>query len=229
MFGNLHLPRKGVPVVLLSHGLESDKDGSKWLMLSERLYEAGWASLRFSYRGCGEREEKSDGDFEDTTLTGRISDYRAALDFLQQQTVDVSRIGVIGSSLGGMVALAARDERVKAMVTLATPATLHFPAEAGWNKDHVELSSGRRLKPAFFEDVGRYDASRDINQIRCPVLIVQGTADELVRVEHARRLWQAANQPKRLEIIEGANHGFDEPAHREEVVMLSLDWFKQYL
>ena len=124
MFGNLHLPGEGAPCVLLSHGLESSKDGNKWLMLSPRLYEAGFASLRFSYRGCGEGDEKSEGKFEDSTLTARISDYKAVIDFLHQVKVNLARLGVIGSSLGGMVALAAGDERIKAIVTLATPLSL---------------------------------------------------------------------------------------------------------
>ena len=126
MFANLNLPQEGAPGVLMSHGLESSKDGDKWLVLSPRLYDAGFASLRFSYRGCGEGEEKSQGEFKDTTLTGRVSDYKAAIDFLYQARINNTRLGVIGSSFGGTVALAARDDRIRAIVTLATP--FSFPS-----------------------------------------------------------------------------------------------------
>lgn len=62
-----------------------------------------------------------EGEFEDVSLTGRIKDYRSALQFLQDTgEVDARRLGVIGSSFGGMVAVAAQDRRTKAMVTLST-------------------------------------------------------------------------------------------------------------
>ena len=126
MFGNLCLPQEKAPCVLMSHGLESSKDGNKWLVLAPRFHDAGFASLRFSYRGCGEGEERSEGEFADTSLTGRISDYKAASDFLQRAEIDTARIGAIGSSFGGMVVLAAKDERIKVIVALATPS--HFPS-----------------------------------------------------------------------------------------------------
>lgn len=39
-----------------------------------------------------------------------------------------------------------------------------------------------------------------------PVLFVHGTRDAIVGVEHSRRLYAAASEPKRLEIIEGGSH-----------------------
>lgn len=228
MFGNLHLPQEGAPCVLMSHGLESSKDGDKWLVLSSRLYDAGFASLRFSYRGCGEGEDKSQGEFEDTTLTGRVSDYKAAIDFLYRAT---TRLGVIGSSFGGMVALAARDDRIRAIVTLATPFSFPSLSELRHKQDkgYIELGSGRRLKMGFFEDLTKYSIGDEVKRIHCPLLIIHGTLDDAVPVEQAYELYRHANQPKRLEIIDGANHVFNKPEHLERVINLSLEWFKRYL
>ena len=97
MLGDLSVPgEKEAPFVLLSHGLESSKDGSKWLVLAQRFSDIGFGTLRFSYRGCGEGQEKSEGEFEDTTLTGRVADYRAAVGFLRERGIDTARLGVIG-------------------------------------------------------------------------------------------------------------------------------------
>jgi len=233
IFGNLCPLQKEAPCVVMSHGLESSKDGSKWLALAPQLYDAGFASLRFSYRGCGEGDEKSEGEFEDTTLTGRMSDYRAAIDFLQKTRIDTTRLGVIGSSFGGTVILTARDERIKAMVILATPA--HFPSPGKEELKHVkdkgyfEFESGRRLRLGFFEDVRQYNIYDEIKKIHRPLLIIHGSHDEIVPVEHASALYSHANEPKRLEIIDGANHVFDKPEHRDTVIRLSLEWFKTYL
>ena len=119
--GDLIVPAPGSPCILMSHGFEASKDGTKWSFLTPRLVDHGYAVLKFNYRGCGYGPDASDGLFENTTLSARIADYRAALDFLQDADVDPSRIAVIGSSFGGEIPVAAQDSRVKAYVLLATP------------------------------------------------------------------------------------------------------------
>ncbi len=217
----------------MSHGLESSKDGDKWLALAPRLYDAGFASLRFSYRGCGEGEDKSEGEFDGTTLTGRISDYRAATDFLQEAKIDIARLGVIGSSFGGMVALAAREERIKAIVTLATPSHIPFQSEGKAARaieiGYIELGSGKRLKIGFYLDLLRYNIDDEVKKIHHPLLVVHGSQDDVVPVADANTLYSLANEPKRLEIIDGANHAFDNPEHLDRIIGLSLEWFKAHL
>ena len=51
----------------------------------------------------------------------------------------------------------------------------------------------------------KYDPSKEIQQLRIPILIIQGTADIQVGVDHARQL--AASAPRaELKIIENMNH-----------------------
>jgi len=50
-----------------------------------------------------------------------------------------------------------------------------------------------------------------------------------VPLEHARRLYEAAPEPKRLEIVEGADHVFSHRDHLSNVIELGLGWFKTYL
>ena len=53
--GILTTPRddKRYPCIILSHGLISSKESSKYLALSERLVLDGIATCRFDYHGCG--------------------------------------------------------------------------------------------------------------------------------------------------------------------------------
>ena len=233
IFANLSLPYVGAPGIIMSHGLEGSKDADKWLLLASRLYDAGFACLRFNYRGCGEGREKSEGNFEDTTLSRRIQDYRAALDFIETIPVGKNRLGVVGSSFGGTVAIAAQDTRVKAMVTMATPCRFKVPAEEQFReyqaRGFFELSSGRRLKTQFLHDIRHYDVGNTVGKIGCPLLIIHGSADEDVPVENAHHLYEKAKAPKRLKIIEGGNHGFNDPTHLEQVISLTSDWLKRYL
>lgn len=227
IFGNLHLPYEGAPCIITLHGLESSKDSGKWPLIASRLYDDGFACLRFSFRGCGEGPEKSEGEFEEVTLTGRIKDYRAAIKFLcSTNKVDIKRLGVIGSSFGGMVAIATQEKRIKAIVTLATPFTM--PRIIREEGDYCMLPSSRRFKMKFYEDLENYDLLRAIRNAP-PILILQGSFDEVIPIEHAHKLYEAAGKPKKLEIIEGADHVFSQIEHLNKVIDLSLGWFKKYL
>lgn len=220
-----HSPKgKGrVPGIIACHGLFSNKDGRKYTQIAEELSDQGLAVLRFDFRGCGD----SQGKLEETTLTGRMADLEAVLDFIDQKPEIDNRIGVLGSSLGGCVSIlvAAEDRRVKAVVTLATPAHL---TELFWEKGYYR-SEGFRLKRAFLDDIRRYDLVEAMGRLNCPILIVHGEADRQVPIHHAHALYESTGQPKGLRVIPGADHRLTDPRHRSEAIRLSLDWFGKHL
>lgn len=230
--GNLHLPSAKSPCVVALHGLLGDKDKGKWPIVASELCEAGFSCLRFNFRGCGEGEEKSEGKFENLTLSARIKDYRAALDFISNvEKVDMDRIGSLGASLGGMVAIASKEKRARALVTMGSPYKIpryeepRIPERRG---DYYVLPSGERFKVNFYEDMKNYDLGQDIAEAP-PILILQGDSDDIVPIEHARKLYERAKEPKRLEIIRGADHAFSKREALDEANRLSIEWFNKYL
>ncbi|MEM2816626.1 MAG: alpha/beta fold hydrolase [Candidatus Bathyarchaeia archaeon] len=227
LVGNLHKPHKRAPCIIGLHGLESDKDGGKWPVMAEAFCKAGFAFLRFNFRGCGHDSEKSEGNFEDTCLTTRIADYRAAVKFLAENGgIDLDRIGAVGSSFGGMIAIAAQEKTVKALTTLAAPYTM--PAISRVNGEYLILPSGNRLKKSFYEDLSRYDLLEVISRAP-PILIIHGSHDQIVPVEHALRLYEHTPALKKLEIVAGADHVFSKQEHLNRVINLSVEWFKKCL
>lgn len=108
-----------VPGVLLCQGLS----GVKHLVLPEvaaRLAERGLGSLRFDYSGYGE----SEGERGWIDPRARVDDAEHALEVLAaQDAIDSTRLGVYGHSYGGpvAVALAAREPRVRAVVSVSGP------------------------------------------------------------------------------------------------------------
>ena len=234
LFGNFSLPYEGAPCVVMSHGLEGNKDSAKWKLLAASLYDAGLASLRFNYRGCGQGAERSQGEFEDTTLGTRIQDFEAALEFIEGMPVSRSRLGAIGSSLGGTVVIASGDKRIRAVVALATPSCFKRPPEEQLKLyQHTEffnLPSGSRVRTEFLRELWRLgDMNREVRRFNCPLLIIHGSDDKDVPVEDAHNLYEKAREPKMLKVIRGGNHSLDNPAYLRQVSILACGWLKRYL
>jgi hypothetical protein len=219
----LHLPEAGRrpwPCVVTAHGLLSTKDSDKYIQIGETFNQAGVAVCRFDFRGCGE----SQGSLAETTVAQRVADLRTVVELIRAHPALSGRVALLGSSLGGYAALfvAGRDLKVKAVAAWATPAHL---------EDFLERPEAIReqgLGDHFLAELkeGRY--------LRAPVgmrycLFVHGAQDELVPVGHARRLLEAAMNPRHLEIIPGANHQFTEASHRRQAMQMSLDWIGRYL
>ena len=104
------------PVVLLLHGFSGSRDELAIAETEEGvlqrtarlLADAGYASLRIDFLGSGE----SDGAWPETTFSGQTADAVTAIDWLRNaETVDGSRLAVLGWSQGGLVALQATRER----------------------------------------------------------------------------------------------------------------------
>ncbi|HEX4195159.1 MAG TPA: alpha/beta fold hydrolase, partial [Stellaceae bacterium] len=102
--GFLHTPDGAGkrPGLVLCHGFGGSCRGAGHPELAKALAQAGYVVLRFDFRGCGQ----SEGKRGDVIVAEEIADLRHAIDFLvTQPCVDASRIGVVGASLGGSVAI----------------------------------------------------------------------------------------------------------------------------
>lgn len=230
--GTLQVPDRGLPCIVMLHGFTAHKDLEFWREIADRFTEENFTCLRFNFRGCGNGEEKSQGNFEDTTLTSRIEDYQSTLDFLKNSDkINPSKIGAFGHSLGGMVAISAMDDRVSSIVTMGTPYQIprfgepELPKKVG---DYYELPSGIRFKKKFYEDMKKYDMGEDIQKAP-PIKIIQGKADDTVPLNHARKLYRKAKKPKSLEIVPKADHLFSNKTSLKKALDISIDWFNEYL
>jgi dipeptidyl aminopeptidase/acylaminoacyl peptidase len=60
-------------------------------------------------------------------------------------------------------------------------------------------------------------------------LVIHGEMDETVPCIEGKKIFESLQQPKQLEIVEGGDHVFSDPFHRERVIQLALNWFDKYL
>jgi len=219
--GILHLPeRESPPCIIASHGLLSSKNSEKYIALGERISGEGMAMLRFDFRGIGE----SEGGEEDNTISKKIVDLGAAIDFIRSRPNLGNRIGLVGSSLGGYVSLirASMEKEIRAVVIWATPFHLD---DLGTKKQEEDYPLPGE---AFFKDLPKHRLLPLLPKIsNC--LVIHGEEDELVPIDQAWEIFHSLGAPKEIHIIEGADHRLTKPAHRGRAMELSVEWFKKYL
>ena len=101
---------------LVLHGFGGNCDSAGVINPTRVLNGLGYVTLRFDMRGCG----KSEGEFGRIICLEQVEDLGNALSFLaQHHAVHPDRIGVIGSSFGGAVAVYAggTNPRIAAVVS----------------------------------------------------------------------------------------------------------------
>ena len=216
----LHAPEtpRRVPCVIACHGLSASKDSDKYLLLGDALPAAGLALARFDFRGCGE----SSGREEETTIATRIEDVEAVLAHLEGHPRLDGRIGLLGSRLGGFVALFVASRRPNVpVVTWNAPASL-----TGLANDDLRENRGLGVSFAIEYMEGRY-ALAPKNVARH--LVVHGEADDVVTLDHGVQLHDQADEPCDLLVIPGGDHRLTDPAHRAEAVTASVAWLSRFL
>ncbi len=229
-------------LVVLCHGFLSNKNSNTNRALTPRLIERGIATFRFDFLGQGE----SQGLFEQITVTAALDQARAAME--RVSSMGYRRLGLVGSSFGGLIATlaaGAAPEHGASPLALALKCPVpDFPemlrlefGEAGmerWKEaDEIPNVTGGTepiaLRFSFYIDSLAHDAYKAAEAIRAPVLIVQGDADEYVPLHQCRRLYEAVQTKKRLEILTGADHGFSKPEDFQTLTTLLADWMFQHL
>lgn len=181
------------PGVVLVHGWESARDRA--LPFAQFLGAAGFHTLVFDVRGHGGNAAESRplgvGEFAD--------DAAAAARWLAARS-EVTRIALLGHSMGGAGALlaAAAEPAVSAVVAVAAPADpvrltrqtfrlaeLPIPGPVAWPL--AWLATRALLRPRG-RTVASVSASEAVKRIAVPALLVHGDEDRVVPVSHLARL-----------------------------------------
>jgi fermentation-respiration switch protein FrsA (DUF1100 family) len=237
--GELHLPAEGSPPfpgVILCHGLPTgappDPTDGGYPLLARQLAEQGMAALAFSFRGC----YSSEGNFD---IAGWSRDLEGAIDYLWSlEELDDSRLALLGFSAGAAVSVyvGAADKRVSAVAACACPSDFSSIYQA--EKPQQTLDYFRKIgilrEPGFppypeewLNGFRRINALHSVGEIAPrPLLLLHGSADNVVPPEHSRRLYARAGQPKNLVIMEGDGHRLrrSQPALR-----VVFAWLRQRL
>ncbi|KAH9580907.1 Alpha/beta hydrolase fold-1 [Trypanosoma melophagium] len=206
--------------IVLVHG--GGRDRRTWLRHVPMLHKAGYGCLLFDFREHG----LSDGNMRGFTYGMKERfDVVAACEFMRS-TYKYERICAMGTSVGGssVIMAAAIDKSIDVVIAenpLLTCATLQ-------DQKIVDIVGGyfsRRKYSRFILNLFRRTSSFWLNlrignkpskhcqALHCiskvaprPVLLMHGTADDLIPCRHSLQLYEAAGEPKELYISKDAFH-----------------------
>ncbi|MBN1581994.1 MAG: alpha/beta fold hydrolase [Anaerolineae bacterium] len=201
------------------------------------LNRAGYNVLVFDHRGHGQSGSKftTMGLLEVRDLVGAVAYLKTRSD------VDPNRIGAIGCSMGSgiVIGAAAREPSIKAVVAEGNYADLGQVWDrfgyGGIKGTSLHWSWGPLLKLAGWvwtgEWVGQYKPIEMVGEIspRALLFIHGEIQNSACFVQDARRLYQAAGEPKSLWIVPGSGHCAAQGVHPEDYRARVLQFFDLYL
>lgn len=198
--GNLVIPEEAHGIVVFAHGSGSSRHSSRNKYVAWELQKKGFGTLLFDLLTA--EEERID------MVTAHL---RFDIDLLANRLVDVTNwllinpitekfnIGYFGASTGAAAALIAANEDLNAVKAI--------------------VSRG-----------GRPDlAEKALPYVKAPTLLIVGGNDFQVIGMNQWAFERLTVKEKKLEIVPGATHLFEEPGTLEEVAFLAGEWFKRYL
>lgn len=198
--GNLGVPEGARGAVLFAHGSGSGRHSPRNRYVAEELQRAGLATLLIDLLTPEEEEE----DLRTGELRfdiGLLAERLLGATGWLEQNPDTRqlRIGHFGASTGAGAALVAAARLPKSVAAI--------------------VSRG-----------GRPDlAGRDsLSRVQAPTLLIVGGRDEPV-IGMNRQAMEHLRSEKRMEIVPGATHLFEEPGALEAVARLATGWFLHHL
>jgi dienelactone hydrolase len=237
-------PGEKAPLVVMAHGHGGSRDeAGGFRRVAEALAGTGVASIRIDFPGCGDSTEP----FTENNLTNMLLDLEAARVFAgAQPDIDDARVGILGYSMGGRLAvmLAQRDPDYQVMVTWAPSvadgnrrevASLGGPEayralkqraqETGVAEYTTRWGTSLQLGPRWFTDVEESSPLRSLSEYRGALLVLYGDQDDVVPPATAEAAIAAATSSREVvsHVVPGAEHGLGFYTNRPEIAAEVVD------
>ncbi|MBR9700839.1 prolyl oligopeptidase family serine peptidase [Candidatus Woesearchaeota archaeon] len=222
---------KSDTIVIASHGYRSSQYSGLVMGMCETLNEKGMAAYAMDYP-----EKLSEKRWRQGTMESMTSELKEAI---QEFRKKYKKIIIMGSSLGATVSLQVASEvEVEGLIDYAGPTKWELKSKFSEEelkkfKKEGEIESYREDIDVTFvipwqlaEEAEKSDVLSSAKNIKCPVLIIQGTKDESVPPEQSQELFETLKYKKDIFIIGGGEHRLT-PEHKAEAIDMILEWTKR--
>lgn len=197
--GNLTIPPNAKAVVIFAHGSGSGRFSPRNQYVAKVLNNAGLATLLIDLLTAEE---------EETDVV--TAEFRFNIDLLAQRLISTT-------------------EWLKQDPNTKNLALAYFGASTGAAAALIAAAKLPDDIKAVVSRGGRPDLASDyLPSVKAPTLFLVGSLDTEV-IELNRTAMAQMSAEKKLIIVPGATHLFEEPGKLEEVAKLSTDWFLRYL
>ena len=235
--GTLELPPGGEwqATALFAHCFTCTRNIKAARNITRALAKAGFAVLRFDFTGLGE----SEGDFADTHFSSNLDDLEDAARWLEKELAAPQLL--IGHSLGGtaVLAVAERLNSVRAISTIGSPAhPEHVLKQFGSDVERIEQAgsaevqlAGRpfRIRNDFIQDARSHSMAERMRKLRRALLILHSPVDDIVSIDNAQSIYEAALHPKSFISLDDADHLLSRDADSAYVGDVLASWAHRFL
>jgi len=232
---DLPLDEQPVAYALFAHCFTCSKNLKAIAHISRALTRESIAVMRFDFTGLGE----SEGEFGETNFSSNVEDLVTASQVMEDN-FEAPKI-LIGHSFGGAAVLqaAARIPSSVAVVTIGAPADPgHVKHALGSIKEEIESQgaaevnlAGRtfKIKKQFLDDLKFVNMQETLRHLNRALLIFHSPIDEIVGIENAAQIFQAARHPKSFISLDQADHLLMDPKDSRYVGTVIAAWAVKYI
>ncbi|RXT51190.1 osmotically inducible protein C [Bosea sp. Tri-44] len=234
--GVLDLPaRTPRAYALFAHCFSCSSQSHAARRISEALALRGIGTLRFDFTGLG----ASGGKFADSHFAANIDDLKAAARYMSERRSSPALL--IGHSLGGAAVIAAAGciFGARAVVTIGAPfdpahALRHF----GPGLDEIERSGEAKVTIGgrsvvigrdFIAASRGQDQLKRLADLKRALLVLHSPTDDVVGIDHARDIFDAARHPKSFIALDGADHFLADRSYADQVAGMITAWADRYI
>jgi pimeloyl-ACP methyl ester carboxylesterase len=233
LVGNFY-PSSPENIIIMCHGFTSDKSSrGRFDRFANAFHQLGYSVLAFDFSGCGESDD------ERLTMATRIDDLHAAINFVKSR--GFSHIALYGHSLGSRVCLECYTDQIAVMVlTGALTGSMKYDWNKHLTKEELQelkkkgyITKNQKQRKVIIDkqmllDFELVDQKELLINVKCPVLIMNGDADEeerdLYKLSLQGMKW--LSKDSKLELIQGAMHSFTD--HLPVIEKLATEWFLKH-
>jgi len=195
--------------IFFCHGYGSDKSGN-YRKRAEKAVEEGFNAVRFDFRGNGE----SDGEFIDQSLSSRIKDLEACIEFFNP-----GKIYLFGMSFGGKVALHSVEKMDIEGLIFKSPVLFNDEMEKFRSvvdeKGTYTHFGDKTIDERFFKDFDKYSFEDACEALDIPIIIFHGGEDSTVHFESSADAIKKFDVEASLRKIKGEKHSMSDEAENK--------------
>ncbi|MFZ5748441.1 MAG: alpha/beta fold hydrolase [Pseudomonadota bacterium] len=222
-------------VALFAHCFTCTMRSHAATRLTRALAALGIATMRFDFTGLG----GSEGDFGNEGFAGDVADIVAAANHLRD-TIGAPAL-LIGHSLGGAAVLAAAEQvaEARAVATIGAPFdpahVLHHlhgdlaAIERDGSGDVAIAGRHFRIGATFLHALRATDQGARIGRLHRALLVLHAPRDEVVGIDNAREIYEAAHHPKSFVSLDGADHLLTREEDALYAARMIATWAERYL